>query len=160
MARQPPPARPRVLVVENDDNVRDVVCLLLSLSGYEVREAADGPEGLRRALLWRPDAVITDIGLPGLDGWELARRVRAGLGEGVRLVALTGFDDPGTRAAARRPASTATWPSRRGPGAARPARGGHLSRRPQARPLPPAARRSARPRQRGLPSPGGGEGHL
>jgi two-component system CheB/CheR fusion protein len=80
-----------VLVVEDNPDTRESLCLLLSLSGHEVREAADGAEGLRLALEWRPDAVISDIGLPGLDGWELGRRVRAGLGREVLLVALTGF---------------------------------------------------------------------
>jgi CheY-like chemotaxis protein len=94
MAPEPRPARRRVLVVEDNEDVRESLRLFLSLSGYEVREAADGAEGLHRALLWRPDAVISDIGLPGLDGRELARRLRRCLGEGVLLVALTGFDEP------------------------------------------------------------------
>jgi CheY-like chemotaxis protein len=79
------------MVVEDNHDARESLCLLLSLSGYEVREAADGADGVRLALGWRPDAVISDIGLPGLDGWELARRLRAGLGRAVLLVALTGF---------------------------------------------------------------------
>jgi CheY-like chemotaxis protein len=92
-----PPCRagpPRVLVVEDNHDARESLCLLLSLSGFEVREAADGAEGLRQALEWRPDAVVSDIGMPGLDGWELARRLRAALGAAVRLVALSGFSRP------------------------------------------------------------------
>jgi CheY-like chemotaxis protein len=85
------PSAGRVLVVEDNDDVRESLCLLLSLSGYEVRKAADGAEGVRQALEWRPDAVVSDIGLPGLDGWELGRRLRAGLGRAVLLVAVTGF---------------------------------------------------------------------
>src|SRR5262249_11807483 len=81
------PSAGRVLVVEDNDDVRESLCLLLSLSGYEVRKAADGAEGVRQALEWQPDAVVSDIGLPGLDGWELGRRVRAGLGRAVLLVA-------------------------------------------------------------------------
>jgi CheY-like chemotaxis protein len=77
--------------VEDNPETRESLRLLLSLSGHEVREAADGPEGLRLALEWRPDAVVCDIGLPRLDGWQVARRVRQALGPGVLLVALTGY---------------------------------------------------------------------
>jgi CheY-like chemotaxis protein len=85
------PSAGRVLVVEDNDDVRESLCLLLSLCGYEVGKAADGAEGVRQALEWRPDAVVSDIGLPGLDGWEVGKRVRAGLGRAVLLVAVTGF---------------------------------------------------------------------
>jgi CheY-like chemotaxis protein len=78
--RTPPCAgRPRVLDIEDNGDTRESLCLLLSLSGGDVREAAGGAEGLRLALEWRPDAVVSDIGLPGLDGWEVARRVRPAL---------------------------------------------------------------------------------
>jgi CheY-like chemotaxis protein len=80
-----------VLVIEDNADTRESLCLLLSLSGCDVREAADGAEGLRRALLWCPDAVVCDIGMPGLDGWQVARRLRRALGPGVLLVALTGY---------------------------------------------------------------------
>ena len=90
-----PPCRagppPRVLVVEDNHDARESLGLVLAARGWEVREAADGAEGLRLALGWRPDAVVSDIGLPGLDGWEVARRVRQALGRAVLLVALTGY---------------------------------------------------------------------
>jgi CheY-like chemotaxis protein len=93
-----PPCRagpaPRVLVVEDNDDARESLCLVLAAHGWEVRAAAGGAEGVRLALDWRPDAVVSDIGLPGLDGWELARRLRAALGAAVRLVALSGFSRP------------------------------------------------------------------
>jgi CheY-like chemotaxis protein len=86
-----PTSPPRVLVVEDNNDARESLCLLLSLSGYEAREAADGHDGVRQALGWRPDAVISDIGMPGLDGWQVARQVRDAMGEGVLLIALTGY---------------------------------------------------------------------
>jgi CheY-like chemotaxis protein len=91
MAPKRPAARTRVLVVEDNDDARESLCLFLSLSGFEVREAADGPDGLAQALEWRPDVVISDIGLPRLDGWALAEQVRSRLGAAVFLVALTGY---------------------------------------------------------------------
>jgi CheY-like chemotaxis protein len=90
-ATAPPP---RVLVVEDNAVTRESLVLLLSVSGFDPRGAADGPEGLRQALEWRPDVVITDIGLPGLDGWQLGRAVREVLGQSVLLVALTGYGLP------------------------------------------------------------------
>jgi CheY-like chemotaxis protein len=67
------PAR-RVLVVE----VTPTRCgRCWSAGGHEVEVAADGPRGLERALAWRPDVAVLDIGLPPLDGSELARRLRA-----------------------------------------------------------------------------------
>jgi two-component system, sensor histidine kinase len=50
--------------------------MLLRLWGFQVEVAADGPEGLRKALDWRPQVALPDIGLPGMDGYELARRLR------------------------------------------------------------------------------------
>jgi two-component system, sensor histidine kinase len=88
-----PPAPRRVLVVEDDADSRDTLGLLLRLWGHEVEVAADGREGLERALAWRPDVAVVDIGLPLLDGYEVAKRVRAALGPAVRLIALTAYDD-------------------------------------------------------------------
>lgn len=81
----------RVLLVEDNSDCRRALSLVLSALGYEVRSMADGPSGLREALDWRPDAVVSDIGLPGLDGWQLAERVRGRLGGAVVLVALTAY---------------------------------------------------------------------
>jgi CheY-like chemotaxis protein len=88
------PARKRVLVVEDVGDARRTLSLLLSLRGHDVLAAPDGPSGLRAALEWRPDAVLCDIGLPGLDGWELARRLRSELGNDVLLIAVTGYCGP------------------------------------------------------------------
>jgi two-component system CheB/CheR fusion protein len=70
---------------------------LLTGTGHEVHEAADGLAGLYQALALRPDAAVIDIGLPGLDGYEVARRIRAGGDAGVLLVAVTGYGQSGDR---------------------------------------------------------------
>ena len=94
----PPPARPsprRILIVEDSRDSRDMLRYLLEHAGHEVHEAADGPSGVEAILKVRPDIALVDVGLPGLDGYEVARRVRAdAVGGKVRLVALTGYGLP------------------------------------------------------------------
>ena len=94
----PPPLRAgaarRVLVVEDNDDVRRLIQRLLRLWGYDAPAAADGPAGVEAAVAHRPHAALVDLGLPGLDGYGVARQVRAALGDAIRLVALTGFNDP------------------------------------------------------------------
>jgi PAS domain S-box-containing protein len=88
----PPRGGIKVLLVE--DNIDQVTMLsnALELEGYTVECAHTGPEGLRLALEWRPDIVVLDIGLPGLDGYEVAKRLRSDPGAtDVRLIALTGY---------------------------------------------------------------------
>jgi signal transduction histidine kinase len=85
------PAGPRrILLVEDDDDTRAMLRAALELEGHTVEVAADGVAALARAVEWRPEVALVDIGLPGLDGYEVARRMRERLGPGVRLVALTG----------------------------------------------------------------------
>jgi CheY-like chemotaxis protein len=84
--------RHRVLVV--DDNVDAAVSLgmLLKLAGQEVRVAYDGPAALRQAVEFRPALVLLDIGMPGMDGYEVCRRLRRESGlDKTTLVALTGW---------------------------------------------------------------------
>jgi two-component system CheB/CheR fusion protein len=83
----------RVLVVEDHDDSREMLRTLLEADGHEVHEAADGLAAVEEALGWRPDVVLLDVGLPALDGFEAARRIRAG-GGAMRLVALTGYGQP------------------------------------------------------------------
>ena len=82
----------RVLVVDDLPDARASLRLLLGLWGHEIREAADGPSALREAADFRPDVVLLDIGLPGLNGFEVARRLRQqpALRKAV-LVAMTGY---------------------------------------------------------------------
>ena len=68
---------PRVLVVEDDRDIADVLRRSLDLDGYEVRLAADGEAALDQADVFQPDAVILDLGLPKLDGVEVCRRLRS-----------------------------------------------------------------------------------
>ena len=80
-----------ILVIDDNADIRSGLGELLRFSGHEVLESAEGQEGIARALERRPQAVLIDIGLPGLDGYDVARRLRAALGRSVRLVALTGY---------------------------------------------------------------------
>ena len=89
------PGPRRILIVEDSRDSRDMLRFLLEHAGHEVHEAADGPSGVEAILTVRPDIALVDVGLPGLDGFEVARRVRADArGQEVRLVALTGYGLP------------------------------------------------------------------
>jgi CheY-like chemotaxis protein len=101
------PARPaerlRVLVVEDNHDGRESLRALLAVWGHSVEVAESGPQGLAKALAATPDVMLVDIGLPGFDGNELARRLRARLAGVVplQLVAMTGFGQPEDRRQAR-----------------------------------------------------------
>ena len=82
----------RVLLVEDSADVRRMLRLRLELDGHEVHEAEDGITGLGEAFRLQPDVAVIDIGLPGLDGWELARQLRATeAGRRMILVAISGY---------------------------------------------------------------------
>lgn len=81
----------RVLCVDDMADYGDMLGLLLELVGYEVRVCYDGPSALAAADDFRPDAVLLDLNMPGMDGAELGRRLRARpWADGLPLVALTG----------------------------------------------------------------------
>jgi two-component system, sensor histidine kinase len=85
----------RILIIEDNTDVRESLRALLELSGYEVYEAPDGPSGVEKAVAVRPDIALIDIGLPGLDGYDVARRIRSMPdSRGIVLVALTGYAQP------------------------------------------------------------------
>jgi two-component system cell cycle response regulator DivK len=67
----------RVLIVEDNEMNRDVLSRRLASRGYEVLLAIDGPRGLAIAQSHRPDVILMDLGLPEIDGWECARRLKA-----------------------------------------------------------------------------------
>jgi PAS domain S-box-containing protein len=82
----------RLLVVDDNRDAAESLAMLLRLQGHEVRLAHDGPTALQMATDYLPEMVFLDIGMPGMDGYEVARRLRRLPGlENVRLAALTGW---------------------------------------------------------------------
>ena len=82
----------RVLVVEDNADARDMLRTLLELGGHVVEDAADGPEALARLQSFKPEVALIDVGLPGIDGYTLARMAREQPGgREIRLVAVTGY---------------------------------------------------------------------
>ncbi len=80
----------RVLVVDDNTDAAELMAEALRISGHDAIAAPDGPTALHLVETFRPDVALLDIGLPVMDGFELARRLRAQLGT-IRLVALTGY---------------------------------------------------------------------
>lgn len=96
--------RLRVLVVEDDRDTADSTAVLLRLSGHTAEIAADGQTALKVAAVNPPDVVLLDLGLPGMDGWEVARRLREQQGDKahrVPLIAVTGYGQPVDRQRSR-----------------------------------------------------------
>jgi CheY-like chemotaxis protein len=92
----------RIVVVEDSPDVRETLADFLGTLGHSVELAANGPEGVQKLLALQPDVGLVDIGLPGMDGYEVARVVRA-LPEGrsLFLVALTGYGGAAAEESAR-----------------------------------------------------------
>lgn len=85
----------RVLIVDDQEDVRETSALLLRGEGHDVSAAATGEEALQAILADHFDVALVDIGLPGLDGYEVARRIRGGGdASAIRLIALTGYGQP------------------------------------------------------------------
>jgi two-component system CheB/CheR fusion protein len=87
-------ARPhrRILIADYNGDALESLATLLGLSGHQVYRAPDGVSALEAAERWRPDVALLDIGMPGADGYEVARRIRQQeWGGRVKLVALTGW---------------------------------------------------------------------
>jgi signal transduction histidine kinase/CheY-like chemotaxis protein len=97
-----PGAGRRVLVVDDNRDAAELLADGLALLGHHVTLADDGPSALRAAERFAPEVAVVDIGLPGMDGWELGRRLRElpGLGR-VRLIAVTGYGQASDRLRSR-----------------------------------------------------------
>jgi signal transduction histidine kinase len=98
---EPKVAHARVLVVDDNADAADMLAESLQLKGYDTRIAYDGPSALQLAKEFKPELALLDIGLPAMDGYELARLLRRepGLAE-IALVAVTGYGQPSDRHAA------------------------------------------------------------
>ncbi len=80
----------RVLLVEDDDDNRELMAEVLESSGYEVRSASSGQDGLRALAEHSVDVVVTDVGMPGMGGLEMARAAKA-IAPRVPVVVVTGW---------------------------------------------------------------------
>jgi signal transduction histidine kinase len=100
-AGKAPGSSRRVLIVEDNQDAQDALKCLLELWGHEVTVASDGAAGIQSALDQRPDVALVDLGLPTVDGYEVARQVRSALNASAPLmIALTGYGAPEQRAQA------------------------------------------------------------
>jgi len=89
----------RVLVVEDNQDIRETSCELLSMEGFEVSSASNGVEALEKAVPFNPTAILLDVGLPDMSGYELARRFRdMPQFASTLLIAITGYDTPESHA--------------------------------------------------------------
>ena len=85
----------KVLLVEDNEDSREVMAQMLSLQGHDVRSAPTGRAGVDEATSFQPDVALVDIGLPDIDGYEVARRIRKlDLANAPRLVVISGFGQP------------------------------------------------------------------
>jgi len=124
----------RILVAEDDPDNRCIVVKVLTLEGYQTVATDDGRSALALARRERPDLIVMDLGMPGMDGWEAARRLKADPQTAdIPIIALTAWDEEPARRDARRD----TMAISRNP----------VGRRPSARPpraSSPAAERRGR----------------
>lgn len=83
-------AKPRVLIVDDYPDGREMVAEYLAFHGFPVAEARDGPQAIELAASWRPAIILMDLQMPGMDGWEVTRRLKADPNtNGILVVALT-----------------------------------------------------------------------
>ena len=92
-----PSRRLRLVLAEDNPDSRELLQAALEEMGHSVIACADGISAVERAVSHTPDAVLVDLGLPGRDGFEVAREIRETLGPAVRLVALTGYGQSADR---------------------------------------------------------------
>jgi len=80
----------KILVVDDDENVREVLADLLLLEGHEVLLAEDGEKALSLFEQERPDLIITDLGMPGISGWEVSRKVKS-MQPSIKVIVISGW---------------------------------------------------------------------
>jgi CheY-like chemotaxis protein len=92
----------RVLIVDDNEDAANSLAMILELGGHATASVYTAADALRRAAAFRPDIVLLDIGLPGMDGYEVAQKLRElpGLRD-IRLIAVTGYGRSDDRARAR-----------------------------------------------------------
>jgi CheY-like chemotaxis protein len=84
----------RILLADDNADVRETTRALIEMQGHEVQEAADGAEALAKAQSWKPEVILLDVGMPNLNGYEVARHVRLEpWGKHALLVAITGYGE-------------------------------------------------------------------
>ena len=81
----------QVLIVEDNVDQAQTLRVFLSMKGHQLEIAATGPAALEVARRFRPDVVLLDLGLPGLDGFEVARQLRQEYGEAIRIIAVSAY---------------------------------------------------------------------
>jgi CheY-like chemotaxis protein len=93
----------RILVVDDNRDSADSLARLLELmGGHETAISYDGPSAVEKAEEYRPEVVLLDVGLPGIDGYEVCRRIRANeWGKSILLIAATGWGQPEDRRKSR-----------------------------------------------------------
>lgn len=84
----------RIVIVEDNADVRELLGLKLRRLGHDVDGVSDGRDGVTKIVEAQPDMALIDIGLPGIDGYQVAQQVRSRMGDGVVLVAVSGFGQP------------------------------------------------------------------
>jgi DNA-binding response OmpR family regulator len=89
-----------ILVVDDDASIRQLLTDILAMDGHETREAVDGLAAVRALDVLRPDCVILDVMMPGLDGYGVLRNIRAQEGEPIPVIMLTAAAEPNTAARA------------------------------------------------------------
>jgi two-component system CheB/CheR fusion protein len=96
--REPLQRGAKVVLVEDNEDTRDILCQYLTLAGFEARGAFDGPAGIALIREVKPDVAIIDVGLPGIDGFEVAQQIRSDPSIAkTRLIALTGYGQASDR---------------------------------------------------------------
>ncbi len=96
------PSSRKVLIADDNRDAAESLAVLLRMDGHEVTIAYDGPQALAMLVQGRPEVALLDIGMPGLNGYEVAKRVRHGpLGQGITLIAVTGWGQDRDKAQAR-----------------------------------------------------------